>query len=69
MSESWETVGMDAVKPGDRVRYRDHEFTISRIDENFLGREEMVCLIEDEPTRWMAYPGPKVGEIEVLRSA
>jgi hypothetical protein len=68
MSESWETVALEAVKPGDRVRYRDHEFTISRVDENFLGREEMVCLIEDEPTRWMAYPGRKGGEIEVLRS-
>jgi hypothetical protein len=68
MSESWETVGMDAVKAGDRVRYRDHEFTVSRVDENFLGRAEMVCLIEDEPTRWRAYPGPKSGEVEVLRS-
>ena len=67
MSDTWETVGMADVKPGDRVRYRDFEFTIARIDPNFLGREEMVCLIEDEPERWAAYPGPISGEIEVQR--
>ena len=29
-----------------------------------MGREEMVCLIEDEPDRWFAYPGPLTGEVE-----
>jgi hypothetical protein len=69
MAEQWQTVAMSDVGPGDRVRYRDHEFTIARIDENFLGRDAMVCLIEDEPTRWRAYPGPRDGQIEVLRSS
>ena len=58
MSDTWETVGMSDVGPGDRVRYRDYEFTIARVDSPFLGVETMVCLIEDEPTRWFAYPGP-----------
>ena len=30
MSDTWETVGMNDVAPGDRVRYRDYEFTIAR---------------------------------------
>jgi hypothetical protein len=67
MSDNWETVGTSDVAVGDRVRYRDHEFTIARIDERFLGREEMLCFIEDTAERWRAYPGPVQGEIEVLR--
>ena len=59
MSDTWETVGMSDVGPGDRVRYRDYEFTIARVDRAFLGMDTMVCLIEDEPTRWFAYPGPE----------
>ena len=59
MSDTWETVGMSDVGPGDRVRYRDYEFTIARVDRAFLGMDAMVCLIEDEPTRWFAYPGPE----------
>jgi hypothetical protein len=58
---------MSDVAPGDRVRYRDYEFTIARVDEKFLGMETMVCLIEDEPDRWFAYPGPKDGQIDVRR--
>ena len=69
MSDTWETVGMNDVGPGDRVRYREYEFTIARVDSPFLGVETMVCLIEDEPTRWFAYPGPRDGQIEVLRSS
>jgi hypothetical protein len=68
MSDDWETVSITDVGPGDRVRYRGHEFTIARVDQRFLGIDAMVCLIEDEPTRWFAYPGPREGQIEVLRS-
>ena len=32
MSDTWETVGMSDVGPGDRVRYHDYEFTIARVD-------------------------------------
>ena len=64
MADEWETVGMADVAAGDRVRFRGFEFTVARVDQRFLGRDEMVCLIEDEPERWMAYPGPVAGEIE-----
>ena len=69
MSDNWETVGTGDVEIGDRVRVRGHEFTIARIDERFLGREEMVCFIEDTPEQWHAYPSPVAAEIEVLRTA
>ena len=69
MSDSWQRVAIREVAVGDRVRYRDHEFTIARIDERFLGRDEMLCFIEDTPERWRAYPGPVEGEIDVRRDA
>ena len=68
MSDNWETVGALEVEVGDRVRYRGREFTVARIDERFLGRDEMLCFIEDTPEQWHAYPGPVTGEVEVLRS-
>ena len=67
MSETWETVEICEVVPGDRVRYRGYEFTVARVDGAFLGMDAMVCLIEDEPTRWFAYPGPRNGPVDVLR--
>ncbi|MFI5053587.1 MAG: hypothetical protein ACHQDE_04435 [Acidimicrobiia bacterium] len=65
MAESWKTTNVEDVHAGDRVRYRGHEFTVARIDAPFLGREEMVCLIEDNPDRWHAYPAPLGVEVEV----
>lgn len=68
MDETWETVTIQDVQPGDRVRCRGYEFTIGRIDSPFLGLDAMVWLIEDEPTRWFAYPGARDTPIEVRRS-
>ncbi|MET0920876.1 MAG: hypothetical protein ABWY77_06720 [Acidimicrobiia bacterium] len=69
MSDNWETVGAGDVQVGDRIRYRGSEFTVARIDDRFLGRDEMLCFIEDTPQRWHAYPGPAAGEVEVLRGS
>ena len=66
MADNWKTTKVSDVKAGDRVRYRGSEFTVSRVDAPFLGRDEMACLIEDTPDRWHAYPGPVSGDIEVL---
>ena len=62
MAENWTTTKVDDVQPGDVVRYAGQEFTVARVDPNFLGREQMVCLIEDTPERFragvqMAEPG------------
>jgi hypothetical protein len=65
MADNWKTVKMEEVQVGDRVRYRGSEFVVARVDDRFLGRDEMVCLIEDNPQRWHAYPGPRAGDVEV----
>ena len=64
MAESWERVTVDRLRVGDHVRLRDAEFDVARIDANFLGRASMVCLIEDTPTRWHAYPAGLTAEVE-----
>ena len=55
------------VVPGDRVRLGLDEFEVARIQSPFLGQTALVCLIEDTPTRWHAYPVGVTLEIEVLR--
>ena len=64
MADEWQTVTVDQLAVGERVRYRGCEFDIARIDPKFLGRDAMVCLIEDTPTRWHAYPA----QLTVVRS-
>jgi hypothetical protein len=64
MADEWQTVTVDQLAVGERVRFRGSEFDVARIDANFLGRSSMVCLIEDTPTRWHAYPAQLTGEIE-----
>jgi len=61
----WVEVAVGDVRIGDRVRARGAEFTVARIDHPFLGRDEMVCLIEDTPQRWHAYPAVLGGDVEV----
>jgi hypothetical protein len=69
MSDAWQTVPASDVKAGDQVRYRGFEFAVGRVDPRFLGRDEMLCLIEDTPERWHAYPAPTTAEVEVRRGS
>ena len=64
----WERVTVADVQPGDRVRHATREFDVARIQSPFLGQIALVCLIEDSPTRWMAYPVGVTMEIEVWRA-
>jgi hypothetical protein len=64
---SWHTTTVADVVAGDRVRHGTHEFDVARIQSPFLGQTALVCLIEDTPTRWRAYPVGVTMEIEVLR--
>jgi hypothetical protein len=66
MADEWKTKTVEEVRAGDRIRYRGSEFVVARVDAPFLGREEMVCFIEDTPERWHAYPAPRGQEVEVL---
>ena len=65
MAEDWQSKKVEDVQPGDVVRYAGQEFTVARVDAPFLGRDEMVCLIEDTPQRWHAYPAVNGGDVEV----
>jgi hypothetical protein len=67
MAASWQPTPVTDLAPGDRIRYRDTEFEIGRIDDRFLGMDAMVCIIEDTPTRWHAYPAQKEANIDALR--
>ena len=68
MAATWSTVTVNDIRPGDFVRLQSgHEFAVARIDSPFLGMDAMVCLIEDTPTRWHAYPAGKDGEAQVRR--
>ena len=64
MSEDWEEVAVPAIQVGDVVRYREQVFPVARIDPKFLGMDAMVCLIEDTPERWHAYPAPVDATLE-----
>ncbi len=69
MSESWEKVSSSEVRVGDWVRHPSgQEFEVARVDSPFLGYDAMICLIEDTPARWHAYPVQADGEIEVRRA-
>ena len=68
MSTEWTQLPISEVKPGDRVRHRSgQEFEVARVDPKFLGIDSMVCLIEDNPTRWHAYPASLTDQIDVSR--
>ena len=64
----WSTVPVGEVKTGDRVRvYGAIELDVTRIDAPFLGREEMVLLVESTDQRWACAPVPTSVEVEVRR--
>lgn len=67
MAAKWISVPVPEVRIGERIRFRNTEFDVARVDSPFLGLDQMVCFIEDSPTRWHAYPGSKAQEVEVLR--
>jgi hypothetical protein len=64
----WKTLVVANVQPGDHVRHATHEFDVAHIQSPFLGQTAVVCLIEDTPTRWCAYPVGVTMEIDVLRT-
>ena len=68
MTTTWKTLPITDVRPGDRIRLRGSEFEVGRVDAKFLGMDTMVCVIEDTPTRWHAYPAGAAEEVEVQRA-
>jgi hypothetical protein len=61
------TVSARDVRIGDRLRARDGtEMTVTRIDEGFLGRPEMLAFVEDSTQQWFKMPAPGDGDVELV---
>ena len=68
-SMDWVEAPASSVRIGDRVRHRGSEFVIARVDSRFLGRDDMICFIEDTSQRWHAYPARLEQIVLVFRGA
>jgi hypothetical protein len=56
------------VRIGDRLRTRSGaELTVTRIDEEFMGRAEMLAFVEDSEEQWFKMPALRDGEVELVR--
>ncbi|HEX3802803.1 MAG TPA: hypothetical protein VHV75_08205 [Solirubrobacteraceae bacterium] len=56
------------VRLGDRLRARNGtELTVTRIDDGFLGRSEMLAFVEDSSGQWFKMPAPRDGDVELVR--
>jgi hypothetical protein len=55
------------VRIGDRLRTRTGaELTVTRIDERFMGREEMLAFVEDSDAQWLKMPARRDSEVDRL---
>ena len=64
------TVKATEVRLGDRVRARSgQELTVTRIDEGFMGRPEMLAFVEDSQEQWFKMPAPSNGDVELVSRA
>jgi hypothetical protein len=58
------------VREGDRVRNgTGMELTVTRIDVEFLGRPNLLALVEDSETQWLKIAGPRDSELELISRA
>ena len=62
------TVTATDVRLGDRLRDRSGtELTVTRIDEEFMGRADMLAFVEDSEEQWYKMPALRDGEVELVR--
>jgi hypothetical protein len=62
------TVKATEVRLGDRLRARSNtELTVTRIDEEFMGRADMLAFVEDSEEQWFKMPARRDGEVELVR--
>ena len=54
------------LKPGDRIRLYGQELTVTRVDSPFMGRDNMVLLVESTDERWHCLPAGTDTEVELL---
>jgi hypothetical protein len=56
------------VQLGDRLRARSGaELTVTRIDEEFMGRADMLAFVEDSEEQWFKMPALRDGDVELMR--
>ncbi len=56
------------IRVGDRIRARSGaELTVTRIDEGFLGRTNMLAFVEDSDEQWFKMPAPIDGDVDLVR--
>jgi glutathione peroxidase len=65
----WKQVPVAEIRVGDIVRSRGDVLTVTKIEPEFMGRPDMVALIEDTPSRWYKRPVPPGFDIEVLEQS
>jgi hypothetical protein len=66
MAATWKTVKASDVTVGDVVRTAGGDVVlVSKIEESFLGRENMLAFIEDTPQRWYKRPVASDADVEV----
>lgn len=67
MPETWRAAKGRDVRPGDKVRTPDgSELTVTRIEPQFFGIEDLIAFIEDTPQRWFKRPARLDGDVEIL---
>ena len=54
------------VKPGTKIRLYEQDLTVTRVDHPFLGRDNMVLLVESTDQRWKCLPAGTDTDVEVL---
>lgn len=60
-------VGATEVRLGDRLRTRlGLELTVTRIDERFMDREDMLAFVEDSEQQWLKMPARRDGEVQLI---
>ena len=70
MSDESTTLKATEVQLGDRVRTRTGlELTVTRIDEAFLDRPEMIAFVEDTDAQWLKMPTMRDGDVELVARA
>jgi hypothetical protein len=43
------------------------ELTVTRIDESFMGREDMLAFVEDSDAQWLKLPVPRDADVEIVQ--
>jgi hypothetical protein len=61
------TVKASDVRIGDRLRTGTGlELTVTRIDDELLGRPDYLSFVEDSDEQWLKMPAPRDGEVELV---